>query len=59
MQRREKQRATRQLCQGLVQHEKKVTYIDLGGEDGRGAKSQKSKGRELEESHDGSRSRRQ
>lgn len=43
---------------GLVQHEE-LTYIYLGGEDGRSAESQKSKGRELEKSHDGSRSRRQ
>lgn len=29
-----------------------LTYVHLGGEDGRSAKSQKSKGRELEKSHD-------
>lgn len=40
-------------------HHEELTYIYLGGEDGRSAESQKSKGRELEKSHDGSGSRRQ
>lgn len=39
-----------------MQHEES-TYIYLCGKDGRSAKSQESKGRKLEESHDGSRNR--